>query len=121
MTVPWSQFVRTVSDVQAFLDTQHQIPSTIWFGSVRTTPERYLAALANVAAGLLHSSDLAPGERRGSVRIPTATLATTRYVAADKPSLWNWVIFPEGFHAPNLMALARLQAWTLKPAVLHGD
>jgi hypothetical protein len=28
------------------------------------------------------------------------------------------VIFPEGFHAPRIMELARLQAWTLKPALL---
>ena len=41
-----------------------------------------------------------------------------RYVAEDSPALWSWPIFPEGFHAPGIMELARLQAWTLKPAVL---
>ena len=41
-----------------------------------------------------------------------------RYVAEDSPKLWGWVIFPEGFHAPKIMELARLQAWTLKPALL---
>ena len=40
------------------------------------------------------------------------------YVADDTPKLWDWVIFPDGFHAPHLMELARLQAWTLKPAML---
>jgi len=29
------------------------------------------------------------------------------------------VIFPEGFHATKIIELARLQAWTLKPALLH--
>ena len=33
------------------------------------------------------------------------------------PWLWSWPIFPEGFHAPRIMELARLQAWTLKPAM----
>jgi hypothetical protein len=42
-----------------------------------------------------------------------------RYVAADSVELWSWPIFPEGFHAPRIMELARLQAWTLKPAVLQ--
>jgi hypothetical protein len=28
------------------------------------------------------------------------------------------VLFPEGFHAPRIMDPARLQAWTLKPALL---
>ena len=34
--------------------------------------------------------------------------------------LWGWVIFPPGFRAPKLMGLARLQAWTLKPARPHA-
>ncbi len=42
-------------------------------------------------------------------------------VAKDSPDLWSWVIFPEGFHAPTIMEHARLQAWTLKPAVLDGS
>jgi hypothetical protein len=40
-----------------------------------------------------------------------------RYVAEDPPRLWGWVSFPEGFHAPKIIELARLQAWTLKPAI----
>jgi hypothetical protein len=43
-----------------------------------------------------------------------------KYVAEDAPRLWGWVIFPPGFRAPHLMDVARRQAWTLKPAVLHG-
>jgi hypothetical protein len=43
-------------------------------------------------------------------------LAAADYVADDSPELWDWVIFPHGFHAPKLMSLAKLQAWTLKPA-----
>jgi hypothetical protein len=28
------------------------------------------------------------------------------------------VIFPDGFRAPGMMALARQQAWTIKPALI---
>ena len=35
--------------------------------------------------------------------------------------LWSWPIFPPGFHAPEIMTLARLQAWTLKPALLKNE
>jgi len=52
------------------------------------------------------------------VTLPPARLAAARYVADDSPKLWDWVIFPEGFDAPQLMAIAKLQAWTLKPALL---
>ncbi|PYL33477.1 MAG: hypothetical protein DMF35_06530 [Verrucomicrobia bacterium] len=43
-------------------------------------------------------------------------LATEKYVALDSPEIWSWPIFPTGFHSEHLMELARLQAWTLKPA-----
>jgi hypothetical protein len=43
-------------------------------------------------------------------------LAAAKYVADDSPDLWGWVIFPPNFRAPKLMGLAKLQAWTLKPA-----
>jgi hypothetical protein len=52
------------------------------------------------------------------VTLRLAHLAAARYVADDSPRLWDWIIFPQGFDAPQLMALAKLQAWTLKPATL---
>jgi hypothetical protein len=38
--------------------------------------------------------------------------------AAAAPFGW---LFAEGYHAPAMMALARRQAWTIKPPVLHRD
>ena len=35
--------------------------------------------------------------------------------------IWQWSVFPKGFSAPDLIELARLQAWTLKPAILHPE
>jgi hypothetical protein len=57
------------------------------------------------------------------VEVRPAKLAAAKYVSADRPGLWGWVIFSPGFKAPAMMDLARRQAWTLKPAVLRpqGD
>lgn len=114
-TVPWNQFSRTVLDVAGFLSRYGQLPPQVWLGSVGVPPESYLVALAQVSSTLIAKSE--PPE---SVTVSSARLATSRYVAADSPSLWNWPIFPPGFHSPHLMELARLQAWTLKPAKLRG-
>ncbi|HVQ28754.1 MAG TPA: polysaccharide deacetylase family protein [Vicinamibacteria bacterium] len=109
--IPWSQFSRTVIDVADYQGRHHQMPSTVFFGSLPVTPESYLVALAQVSARLLaHQGPPA------SVQVAPAHLAAGRYVADDAPELWGWVIFPPGFRAPKLMGLARLQAWTLKPA-----
>jgi hypothetical protein len=77
-------------------------------------PADYLATVAGAIA-----------DAAGSGRIPSTVIrrdghfSADRYVADDSPGLWGWPIFPEGFHAPRVMELARLQAWTLKPAVFH--
>ena len=42
-----------------------------------------------------------------------------RYAADDASRLWGWVIFPKGFNAPAMMDIAKLQAWTIKPAILR--
>lgn len=115
LDVPWSQFLRTVLDVADFLEKNQQVPNVVWFGSQPVPPESYLAALAPVARILLANNG-----PPASVTVAPAHLAAGRYVAEDSPALWDWVIFPEGFHSAHLMSLAKLQAWTLKPALMPG-
>jgi Polysaccharide deacetylase len=111
--VPWSQFERTVLDVAGFLRKFNQVPNAVWFGSQAVPPESYLLALAQTTSSLL-----AKGAVPDSVTLAPARLAAAKFVADDSPALWDWIIFPAGFHAPRLMELAKLQAWTLKPARL---
>jgi hypothetical protein len=111
--VPWSQFSRTVLDVAGFLEKTGQIPNVVWLGSTPVPPESYLVALAQTTRALLSTHALPD-----SVTLRPARLAAARYVAGDSPKLWDWIIFPKNFDAPQLMALAKLQAWTLKPAML---
>ncbi len=112
--VPWSQFSRTVVDVADYVDKNAQVPGAVWFGSTAVPPESYLVALAQVTTWLI-----AKGEPPETVSVAPARLAAGRYVAEDSPKIWEWPIFPPGFHSPHLMTLARLQAWTLKPADLQ--
>jgi hypothetical protein len=115
INVPWSQFARTTLDVADYLEKNQQIPGVVWFGSQGVLPESYLVALSQAARKLI-----VEGEPPDSVKVPLAHLTAGKYVADDSPALWNWVIFPPGFHSPFIMNLARLQAWTLKPALLRG-
>ena len=112
--VPWAQFSRSVLDVDSSLAKYGQIPDLVWFGSRAVPPESYLAALAGVALELL-----AKRQPPDAVSVLPARLAAAHYVAEDSKELWQWPIFPDGFEAPQLMALAKAQAWTLKPAILR--
>ncbi len=109
--VPWTQFERSVKDLHAFIQRNHQIPSAIWLGSKPVPPEPFLLAIAKTTA-----ENKRGGASLEKVTIEPARLATEKYVAADSPELWSWPIFPQGFHSEHLVELARLQAWTLKPA-----
>jgi hypothetical protein len=109
-----SQFARTSADVADYLRKHGRIPSTVWLGSTPVPPEAYLRALAKVALELLAGRPMP-----AKIEVKPARLAVAKYVEADNPKLWPWVIFPPGFKAPAMMELAKRQAWSLKPAMLR--
>ncbi len=116
LEIPWWQFSATVSDVSGFLENYHQIPNVVWFGSVGVPPESYVVALAKTALTLLDKR-----EPPKSVLVEAARLAAAEYVSNDSPQLWSWPIFPPGFHSSHIVSLAKLQAWTLKPARIRSS
>ena len=111
-TYRWSAFAQAVRDVSEYCRTFHRLPAEVWIGSESLSPADYLATLAPLVDDLI-ASGKAPAE----VVRRDGHYAADRYVAEDSIELWSWPIFPEGFHAPRIMELARLQAWTLKPAM----
>ena len=111
---PWSAFSQAVRDTASFCRTAHRLPDEVWVGSESMAPAEYLATLGHAVEELIVT-----GKTPSTVTRQDGRFTADRYVAEDAPALWGWVIFPEGFHAPRIMELARLQAWTLKPAVLQ--
>jgi peptidoglycan/xylan/chitin deacetylase (PgdA/CDA1 family) len=109
----WSAFAQAVRDTSDYCRTSHRVPDEVWIGVESMSPADYLATLAETF------EDLASGKTPSDVIRREGHYTAGRYVAEDSPALWSWPIFPEGFHAPRIMELARLQAWTLKPAVFQ--
>lgn len=107
------QFRRTLADVEDYLTRQGRIPAAVWLGSTPVPAEAFLRAVARTTLLSLEGKPLPE-----QIEIPKARLGAARYVSADEPRLWGWVIFPPGFKAPHLMEVGRRQAWTLKPALL---
>jgi hypothetical protein len=110
----WTAFAGAIRDTAAYCRTQRRVPDEIWIGAENVSPADYLATLAATAEATMTS-----GQSPADIERRTGQFTADGYVAEDSPKLWGWIIFPEGFHAPRLMELARLQAWTLKVAVLH--
>ncbi len=110
ITADWSQFTRTVLDVNDFLRKQKRIPTSVWLGSQAVPPEAYLVALARVAVGLANGKEPPP-----TVEIKPAKLAAAAYVADDAPNLWGWVIFPAGFRARRSWSWPNARRGRLNP------
>ncbi len=104
-------FARAVRDTASSLRTSRRMPDEVWIGAESLSPADYLATLAGFVESMGAGTAAAAVERR------QGRFTADRYVAEDSARLWGWPIFPEGFHAPRIMEMARLQAWTLKPAV----
>ncbi|MEN6575242.1 MAG: hypothetical protein ABFD90_02775 [Phycisphaerales bacterium] len=90
--------------------TTSQLPSVVWVAGQPVRPEDFAVTLASVVASERDSGD---------IPLLRGELAAKKYVADDSPGLWGWVIFPKDFNAPGMMEIAKLQAWTIKPAVLQ--
>jgi len=98
---------------------RRQVPSRVFAGVRKIAPADFLRAMGHAAreAIALAEKDPVVGLPE-KVQIPKGTrIAAEKHVAEDTPGLFGgWVIHTEGFRAPRILEMARLQAWTLKPA-----
>jgi hypothetical protein len=112
--IPWYAFAAAVRDAAAFSKAHGRMPDEIWIGAENISPADYVATLGGAVEASITS-----GRAPAQVDRKRGRFTSDSFVAEDSVNLWSWPIFPDGFHAPQLMALARLQAWTLKPALLQ--
>ena len=114
--IDWLAFRDALRDVRNFIQTEHRIPSRVFIGANAVAPADFLVALASVYDCYNKTGKLpvTEGVRLGS----GVELLPARHIAPDTPELFGgWIIHREGFRAPKILELARLQAWTLKPAI----
>ncbi len=99
-------FERAKTDAASFIRTNHRLPAEVWIGSRKL-------ALADFAATLAADDGTST-----AVAVHKGNPEMEKYIATDAVRTFDWPIHPEGFSAPQLLDMARLQAWTLKPARL---
>jgi hypothetical protein len=113
--VDWEELVAAASRAARFAARHGRVPSRVLVGNHSVFPADFLATTAEAAATLL-----ATGRQPETVTVLPATDGVARYVDEDAArGGWQSAMLPDGFRAPALIELAKLQAWTLKPAVLR--
>jgi len=113
----WEAFGHSVRAAAQSVSDNGQVPSSVQFAGRNVAPHDYLAACARVLEGLL-----AGGSPPDRVDIrPAATPMEEHVDEAAARSGWKGSMAPPGgLEAPKMIDLAKLQCWTLKPAVLRG-
>jgi hypothetical protein len=106
-TIPPFVFDAAVEDVKSFIGANHYLPGEVFVGA-------QTLSLADFAATLAEHTLAA-----GPIRVEQGKLAFEQYFSRDASASFRWPIHPEGFAPEELLALARLQGWTLKPARLR--
>jgi hypothetical protein len=109
-TFSWNALQGAARELVVTVQATRQLPSLVWVSGRPVRPEDFAVTVAGVVAS---------GHYSGDSPLQQGELEAKKYVADDSSRLWGWVIFPQGFGAPHMMEIAKLQAWTIKPAVLR--
>ncbi len=97
-----AEWERAVADAKRVIRETRRLPVEVWLGGETLS-------IGDFAATLAHSDG----------KIHRGELAFEAHIATDACRNFSWVIHPKGFCAPELYDLARVEAWTLKPAMLR--
>ncbi|HLY16978.1 MAG TPA: hypothetical protein VKR61_07120 [Bryobacteraceae bacterium] len=105
--VPRAAFEHAKADAVSFIAANKRLPAEVWIGSAALSIGDFAATLA---------ADNGAAE---SVPVRRANLEFEKYFSNEPQKAFDWLIHPADFRAPELLELARLQGWTLKPARLR--
>ncbi len=119
-SLAWPAFRDVLIDARASIRARRQVPSPVFAGVKKIAPADFLVACARTAVRAFDAAKEGKPFFPDRVEVPRgAPIAVEKHVAQDTPGLFGgWIIHTEGFRAPRIVEQARLQAWTLKPAVL---
>jgi hypothetical protein len=109
----WAAFRDSALDARDYLNVHHRIPSRVFIGADAVAPADFATGLAAALVAYQEGHHFPETVALGN----GVEVLTERRVAKDVPGLFGgWIIHRANFRAPKLMEIARLQAWTLKPA-----
>jgi len=106
-TIPRAAFTRATQDAVSFIGAHKRLPAEVWIGSRKLSIGDFAATLA------------ADDGASAKIAVGRANLEFEKYFSNEPAKAFDWPIHPEGFSAPELLDLGRLQGWTLKPARLR--
>ena len=103
-TIPRWLFEKSKADAASYVSAHQRLPSEVFVGSDTLSLPDFAATLAGATAS------------NESISVMHGHIEFEKYFSTDASGAFKWPIHPKNFAAPELLELARLQGWTLKPA-----
>lgn len=101
-----------------FIATNGFMPTSFKVGnSVELDPGDFLATIAGLAKALVSPAKKAPRETTVPLRRAPMILSERFVDESAFKRACEWGILPKGFKAPKILEQAKLQTWTLVPAI----
>ena len=113
ITVNAEAFLNTASQVHQIVHSAHRVPSVIHFGNAQVAPGLFLKAASEFITALHTNPELPQAVMITSAQ-NTPTLAERHDFKQMR--IGGWLMAPD-FEADNVVAMAKRQTWTAKPAV----
>ncbi len=113
-TRAWTAFRDSTLDVRGYLRTHRRVPPRVFIGADYVSPADFLRGLAAAWCYYTehHSLPL------DSVRLgENLAVLTERHVPEKPVTPFTWSIHKPDLRITRILDVARLQAWTLKPAI----
>lgn len=112
-TLAWTAFRDATLDVRDYLRMNHRVPARVFIGADFVSPADFLGGLAAVWCYYKEHHNL-PDEAKLGINL---AVLTERHVARIPVTPFTWSIHKPDLHIARIIEVARLQAWTLKPAI----
>ncbi len=104
-------FRHVLADVADYLQFERRVPAEVWLGNYPISPGDFLATMCKAFIALCSGDELPD-----MIQLARGNVTCTKY-APEQAQVSTWPAFPPGFADHNGVAMARLQCWTIKPAV----
>lgn len=113
-TQAWTAFRDAVQDVRDYLRANGRVPPRVFMGADYVSPADFAGGLAAAWCHYTeHRSLPLDGVRLGA----NLAVLTERHVAEKPVTPFTWSIHKRDLRLDRILDVARLQAWTLKPAI----
>jgi len=112
MAIDPRDFLSTCVTARDSIEKEGRLTGSVSLSGRKIAPADFLATASTVFLGIMGT-----GHSPGRIELCRGDFTLEKYVTGE--GAWGWTIFPEGFDAPGLIDLGKLQTWTLKPALLR--